>query len=269
MHTSQPTVSEHIQNLESDLSCKLFDRLGRTILPTVEADLLYQRAKPILDDLNQLREDISASRKTVSGKLIIGASTIPGTYLLPRLAASLKQDFPQISFEILIHDSATTVERIANHELFIGVVGAKPQTPKVQSREVGQDELILAAAKSNPIPEKIDIKNLAALPFIMRERGSGTRKSTESLLLEKGFSPKKLNICATLGSSAAVREAIKADLGLSILSKLAVLTELDTGTIKQIHIDNFTMKRSFYLVTPTKRSLPNNYQQLVNRLLPQ
>lgn len=269
LFTSQPTVSEHIQNLESHLNCKLFDRLGRTIMPTAEADLLYLRAKTILADLKQLEEDISASQKLVSGKLVIGASTIPGTYLLPKMAATFKQKYPRISFEIRINDSAKIIELIANHELFLGVVGAELQNAKVKFHPIGHDELILVAAQSYPAQDTISLDQLAELPFIIREKGSGTRKTTESHLNGKSFSPKKLNICATLGSSAAVKEAIKAQLGVSILSNLAVEDELKNKTLKQIHINDLEIKRNFFLVTPVKRTLPNNYKQLVTGLLHQ
>lgn len=267
LYTSQPTVSEHIQNLETHLNCKLFDRLGRTILPTPEAELLFQRARTILDDLQQLEEDITTSQKIVSGKVIIGASTIPGTYLLPRLAAAFKQQFPKISFEIRINDSATTVDLVANHELYLGVVGAKLQNSKVTYQPLSVDELILVAAGSAKVDDTISLEQLATLPFINREIGSGTRKSTEAHLSEHNFTPKKLQICATLGSTAAVKEAIKADMGVSILSKLAVEDELASSSLRQIQIGDFEMQRSFYLVTPLKRTLPNNYQQLIKSLL--
>ena len=151
LYTSQPTVSEHIQNLEARLNCKLFDRLGRSILPTAEAEILYPRAMAILEDLQRLEEEISATRKRVSGELIIGASTIPGVYILPGLAASFKKEFPEISFEIRINDSAKIVEAVASNELLLGVVGAKITTPNFSYQPFAEDELILAAAGSNPV----------------------------------------------------------------------------------------------------------------------
>ncbi|HBG21194.1 MAG TPA: LysR family transcriptional regulator, partial [Desulfobulbaceae bacterium] len=89
------------------------DRLGRKILPTAEADLLFPRAVAILDDLRRLEEDITATGGAVSGELIIGASTIPGAYILPKIAAAFKNEFPAISFEIRINDSARIVEEVA------------------------------------------------------------------------------------------------------------------------------------------------------------
>ncbi len=267
LYTSQPTVSEHIQNLEARLNCKLFDRLGRSILPTAEAEILYPKAMAILEDLQRLEEEISATRNTVSGELLIGASTIPGAYILPGLAASFKKEFPGISFEIRINDSAKIVEAVASNELLLGVVGAKIATPKLQYQPFAEDELILAAANSNPVPSQISMKDLVKLPLIVRERGSGTRKSTESLLAQQHHTLNQLNICATLGSSAAVKEAIKTNLGVSVISRHAIQDELLSDKIKEIHIPGLTMKRTFYVVTPARRTLPNHYQELLKRLL--
>ncbi|MFH0784267.1 MAG: selenium metabolism-associated LysR family transcriptional regulator [Pseudomonadota bacterium] len=267
LYTSQPTVSEHMQNLEARLNCRLFDRLGRSILPTAAAQLLYPRAIAILEDLRRLEDDITSTGNSMSGELIIGASTIPGTYILPAVAASFKNDFPGISFEIRINDSAKIVEAVAENELFIGIVGAKIPAAKLLFRPFTEDELILAAAGSNPLPGEITMADLCKLPFIVRERGSGTRKSIESLLARQHSSLDQLTICATLGSSAAVKEAVKADLGVSVISRSAVRDELQNGTVREITVAGLTMKRNFYIVTSPKRTLPNQYQEFIKRLL--
>ena len=112
------------------------------------------------------------------------------------------------------------------------------------------------------------MKELHSLPFIVRERGSGTRKSIEALLEQQhGTTLDQFNICATLGSSASVKEAIKADLGVSILSRNALRDELANGTIKEIQVTGVAMKRNFYVVTSRKRTLPNHYQMFLEKLL--
>jgi DNA-binding transcriptional LysR family regulator len=267
LYTSQPTVSEHIQNLEARLNCRLFDRLGRSILPTAEAEMLYPRAVAILDDLRRLEEDINTTRQGMSGELVIGASTIPGTYMLPAIAASFKNEFPGISFEIRINDSAKIVEAVANSELLIGVVGAKLPGTGLLFQPFAEDELILVATAASPLPAAITMEELYKLPFIVRERGSGTRKSIETLLSQQQYALDRFNICATLGSSASVKEAIKAGLGVSILSRHAVQDELANGTIKEIRVAGLVMKRNFYVVTPRKRTQPNHYQMFLQRLL--
>jgi len=259
-------VSEHIQNLEARLNCRLFDRLGRSILPTAAAQLLYPRAIAILEDLRRLEADITSTGNAMSGELVIGASTIPGTYILPPVAASFKNEFPGISFEIRINDSAKIAEAVADNELFLGVVGAKITTAKLLYQPLAEDELLLATAGNNPVPSEITMTELCKLPFIVREKGSGTRKSIEALLARQQASLGQLNICATLGSSAAVKEAVKANLGVSVLSRHAVRDELLAGTIREIAVADLTMKRNFYVVTSPKRTLPNHYQAFLKRL---
>ena len=150
--------------------------------------------------------------------------------------------------------------------MLLGVVGAKIASSKVTLQPFTEDTLILAAAQANPVAAEITLEELRHLPFIVRERGSGTRKSTESLLAQQQQSLDKLNICATLGSSAAVKEAIKTNLGISIISRLAIQDELAAGKIKEISIPQLTMKRNFYIATPTRRTLPLAYQELLQRL---
>lgn len=267
LYTSQPTVSEHIQNLEARLNCRLFDRLGRSILPTAEAEALYPRAIAILEDLRRLEEEISLTRSSVSGELLIGASTIPGSYILPVIATAFKHRFPEISFEIRIQDSARIVSEVASNDLHLGVVGAKIAAPKLKYQPLIDDQLILIAAGSHPAPMSVTIDELCRLPFILRERGSGTRKSTEALLAKQQRTLDQLNVCATLGSSAAVKEAVKANLGVSVISRLAVHNELDCGTLREIAIPGLTMKQSFYVVTSQKRTLPKHYQEFLKQLL--
>ena len=99
LFTSQPTVSEHMRNLEEYLGCKLFDRLGRTIMPTPEAELLYPKARAVLDEMAVIEDMMASASQKVSGELLIGASTIPGAYILPEYAANFTKRYPDISFQ--------------------------------------------------------------------------------------------------------------------------------------------------------------------------
>ncbi|WP_457575671.1 selenium metabolism-associated LysR family transcriptional regulator [Desulfomarina sp.] len=267
LFTSQPTISEHIRNLEERLGCRLFDRLGRSILPTAEAEMLYPRALTILEDLTRLEEEIMSVGKTVSGRLLLGASTIPGAYILPRLAAAFKNRYPEISFEIRISDSAAVVQSILDNDLLIGIVGAKLKAKSLQYHVLTEDELVLIAAEKNPVPETISPEELCSHPFIMRERGSGTRRTIESILEQSHLTTGDLNTSATLGSSTAVKEAVKADLGLSFISRYAIRDELKRGCIKTISIPDLNTKRAFYIVLSNKRTLPHHYNIFLQTII--
>lgn len=268
LHTSQPTISEHIRNLEIHLNCRLFDRLGRTIMPTKEAEILYPRALAILEDLSKLEGELAMAGKSVAGELIIGASTIPGAYILPGIASSFKNRYPGISFEIRIEDSARIVESILANELFIGIVGARIPARKVKYEPFVEDELILVAAGDSSVPGKIAPNYLLELPFIFRENGSGTRRNVETFLAQQNIGVDQLNIVAVLGSSTAVKEAVKADLGVSIISRYALQDELISGSVREITIHGMTMSRMLYIATAGKRTLPHHYQVFLNFINP-
>lgn len=236
-------------------------------MPTREAEILYPRALAILEDLQKLEDDLAMAGQTVSGELIIGASTIPGAYILPAIASSFKNRYPGISFEIRIEDSAKVIEAIQSNDIFLGIVGAKIPARKIKYEQFADDELILICSGNNSMPTKIAPEYLLELPFIFREQGSGTRKNIEAFLAEQNIGTDKLNIVALLGSSTAVKEAVKADLGVSIISRYAVQDELITGSVKQIHVHGLTMSRTLYIATASKRTLPHHYQVFLHSVL--
>ena len=265
LHISQPTISEHVKNLEHSLDCKLFDRLGRSIMPTKEGDVLYPKALQLLDDLDLIQEEITAAGTGIKGKLVIGASTIPGTYILPRVAYSFKKQFPDIAFEILMEDSAKINNMILQHELLCGIVGARITSDKLDYFPLIEDEIILVSAPKVHPAKSVSLDKLASMPFLQREIGSGTRQTFENFLAQK-ISTSHFNLVATLGSTSAVKQAVKEGLGVSVISRIAVQEELDSGILHEIPIRNMEMKRNFYLVRQKKRTLPPQYTAFCKHL---
>lgn len=236
-------------------------------MPTPQADILYPKAVAILEELKKMVEDVNSTKEVISGELLIGASTIPGAYILPRMAADFKEKHPGVSFEIRIADSLTTINLVKDHKLLLGVVGAKTATKNVNFQPFIGDELILVASSARELATKIKSDELLKLPFLLREDGSGTRKNIESFLTKMDIRSNQLNISAILGNNTAIKEAIKADLGVSIISKYAVQEELDAGVFQEIAVDGLSLKRKFYIVTAQRRTLPNHYKVFLNTLL--
>jgi len=260
LNISQPTISEHIKNLENSLDCRLFDRMGRTIMPTAEADVLYPKALQLLDDLERIQEEISATGGVIKGRILVGASTIPGAYILPRKAYTFKLQFPETVFEVLIKDSKKITEMVLNHDLLCGIVGARMESEKLNYTPLIEDELVLVADRDMGSKKKlIKAQELLSLPFLIREKGSGTRQTLENYLGKKNISSENLHIVATLGSTSAIKQALKAGLGVSILSRIAVQEELDRGILKEITIQGMKMKRRFFMISLKKRTLPPQY----------
>jgi DNA-binding transcriptional LysR family regulator len=266
LYLTQPTVSDHVKSLEEELNCKLFDRLGRTIIPTKEAEALYSHAMEIIEKASNIKDFIGHLKKEITGELIIGASTIPGTYLMPSIMAKFRKIYPSISFQILISDSRGIVEKILRHELLIGIVGAKLSNSQIAYTPFLEDELIVVSSPVLTKNRQLALKELMKLPMVLREEGSGTRRETEKILEDKGISLEDIKIAGIFGSTDAIKQAVKAGLGVSILSRLSVKDELKHGIFKEIKLSDLQMKRKFYIVTHKKRTLPAAYNLLVEHL---
>ena len=257
---TQPTISDHIQNLEKELKCRLFDRLGRTILPTKEAEVLNLYAAEVLEKAEALKEAIGDIKKELAGKLIIGASNIPGNYLLPPLMASFHKKFPSVSFQISISGSRGIIERVSQSDLLMGMVGAQIRNSQLNYLPLLEDDLITVSSPSLVPAAQMGIEDLLRYPIVLREEGSGTLRETERILEEKGLSFDAFRVAGSFGSIEAVKQAVKAGLGISILSRMSVTEDVQTGALKEVKIKGVQMKRKFFLVTHKKRTLPLTYR---------
>lgn len=266
LHLTQPTVSDHIRTLEAYLDCRLFDRLGKKIIPTGEAELLHNYAVEIIEKADGVRHAIGQFKKEVAGELLIGASSIPGTYLLPAFVASFKEKYPSVSFQILVSDSQAVVEKLLKHELLMGIVGSKLNNALIHYEPFIEDELVAISSPSLITAGRIALKDLLKYPIICREEGSGTRRETERILGAHGFSRDSLQQAAIFGSTDAIKQAVKARLGIAIVSKFSVIDELRYRTLKKVKIVDADMKRSFYIATHRKRSLPQIYPLFLDHL---
>jgi DNA-binding transcriptional LysR family regulator len=252
---TQPTVSEHIRVLEELVGEKLVDRLGREVLPTSVGKILYQYARDIIRLRDEALQAIDRYKGNLSGHLTIGASTIPGTYILPGLIGSFKARCPAIQITLRISDSAEVVERIIDGGLEAGLIGAPWDDRRIVLEEVFSDELVLAVHPEHPWAggRAASLEDLAKEPFILRERGSGTRRVMAQALEAHGFNPARLHVVAEIGSTEAIRQGIKARIGVSILSSHAVAEDIRRGTIAGIEIEGVSITRSFYLVQRKNR----------------
>jgi DNA-binding transcriptional LysR family regulator len=191
------------------------------------------------------------------GEIYVGGSTIPGEYILPNLIRRFREDYPLISIMLTIADSSKIKKDVLEGTLELGVVGAITSDKNLTYHNLWEDELVLAVPALHRWAEKEEVlvQDLIDEPFILRESGSGTLKVMADYL---GLSVSRLTesfqVVARLGSSTAVKEAIKAGLGISILSSRAIGTELKAGLIKALRLKGITMKRHFYLIKDKRRT---------------
>ncbi len=252
---TQPTVSEHIRALEEMLSEKLVDRLGREVLPTPAGKILYRYARSIIQLRDEAIQALDKYKGNLSGHLLLGASTIPGTYLLPELVGSFKTQNPSIQITLKIASSADIVQGILEGNLELGLVGAKWNDRRIVQEEIFSDELLLVVFPEHPWAKarSVDLESIASEPFILREKGSGTRMVMNQAMETNGFDPARLAVVAEMGSTEAVRQGIKARIGISILSSQAVFEDLDRGSLVAVALDGLRLFRPFFLTQRKNR----------------
>lgn len=247
---TQPTVSGHIKALEESLSLVLFDRLGRQIRLTRAGEVLYGYARRLLSTKSAAQQALYELRGGLHGELVIGGSSIPGQYVLPRLLGRFTRQYPAITVRLSITDTMDTLEHIINGDLELGLVGARVPHPQILYHRFINDEMLLAVSPDHPwaVRRIVSPDELTSQPFLQRERGSGSRLVVEQTLKQHGLDPATLHVVAELGSTEAIKQGIKAGLGLSILSRLALADELQAGSLQTVAIEGFTLSRSFYII---------------------
>jgi DNA-binding transcriptional LysR family regulator len=256
IHLSQPTISSHIKDLENHFECQLIDRLGKKAVPTKAGELLYHYARKLIALRDETQAAMAEFHGRIKGRLVIGGSTIPGGYILPKCIGAFTTVYPEVTISLIIGDTDQIIQDVLSGSPEFGIVGAKTSNRNICQEKLIEDEMRLIVTGDHKWADKKHINPdlMFKEPFIVRERGSGTLKSIKLSLKEKGYASENLNIVAEMGSTEAVIQGIKSNVGVSILSTIAVAEELKAGTLKALTIKELNLKRSFYLITHKQRS---------------
>jgi DNA-binding transcriptional LysR family regulator len=253
---TQPTVSERIRTLEDELGVRLLDRLGRGAAVTKAGQLLLVHARRMLAISREARQAMDQFLGRMSGELQVGASTIPGEYVLPALIGRFKEKYPDISITLLIGDSQAVIDWVAEGRAELGVAGARLAHRGVDYKELMPDELVVVVPAAHPWHGRslITLDELRREPLLIRERGSGTRAALEAVLAEAGMDLGSFRIVGEMGSTQAIKQAVKAGVGLSVVSRRAVEDEGKAGLVGCLDVKDLKVTRSFYLATHRERS---------------
>lgn len=220
-HLSQPAVSEHLRGLEAFFDVRLFERAGRGVRPTAAARLIEPFVRQALGLVASAEQAAIELRGLRAGAVAVGASTTPGTYLLPEVLGRFHAAHPRIALTLRIGDTREVEQWIAAGAVELGVIGEAPIRPGLAAEPWVKDELVAIVARRHPLARRRAVRGaaLAAEPYISREEGSSTRAVAERFFAELGLT---LRPAMELGSTEAVREAVAAGLGVSVVSRHAV-----------------------------------------------
>lgn len=259
LHLSQSAVSQQIAALEAELGGTLFDRSRRRVTLSPSGAALLSRVDALLSAFAEARRAVAAARGAVEGELRVAASRTVGAYLLPRLIATLGRRYPTLGLEISIENSEHVVGTLLAGHADIGYVEDNVSRGGIVLQALLEDELQIVAASTHRFADMTEVppQELAAEPLVMREPGSGTRRVAEEHLQAVGLILSALRIAAELSEIEAIKAAVEAGLGVSILSRATLAKELALGTLVARPLAGITIRRSIFAVTiPGTTELP-------------
>ena len=257
VHISQPTISSHIKDLEDHFGCRLIDRLSKNVSPTKAGELLYDYARQLLALKDETETAISEFQGKIKGSLSAGGSTIPGTYMLPKLMGGFLALYPGVNLSLTIGDTLKITTETANGNIEISIVGALSDSKMVSQEKIFNDEMRLIICENHKWAARssVTLDELVKEPFILREDGSGTRKAIEDSLRNVGASCDDLNAVVEMGSTEAVIQGVKNGVGVSIVSPVALSDVLSSKSISVLSIEGVSLSRSFYLTVHGRKTL--------------
>ena len=247
---TQPTISSHIALLEKELNTQLLVRTTKDVHPTEEGKKLYTYAKQILNIQNTIFQEFNVKSEE-SNLLTLGASTIPEQYILPEvLPKYIRKNKSEL--KIIQGDSIQIIGKIINKEIEVGLVGTAIENSSLIFEPFFRDKLVVIT----PVTEKYlkmkeegyNISDLIKEPIIMRKEGSGTRKEIKEFLKSHNFDINDLNIIATLNSIEAIKKSVQNNMGISILSNLALEDFAKDNKVLVFELEDIDMCRNLYIV---------------------
>lgn len=252
---TQPAVSLQVRSLEERLGRTLLDRSGRRVEPTEAGRILYRRARRILQLENQLAEELAAEENgDLHGALAIGASTGPGDHLVPLLLCEFQRDHPGLAVSLSISDTDRVIERVAERELEIGVVGALRRRRSLEFEPLLRDEIVLAVPPDHPFAgEEMPLERLREENYIVMQEGAGVRHVIEEELRRAGFRVRELRSRLELGLQQSVKSAVAAGYGATFISRTAIEGELAAGTLAAARVQGLDPARQIYVVRAAGR----------------
>lgn len=259
LHMSQPAVTMQVQALEEYFGTKLLIRSTKRMELSEAGMTLLPFARRSLELSQETDAAMAAFSNKLQGRLQLGASLTIGEYVLPRLLGPFGREYPDISIMLKVINTTQILEEIASHQLNFGLIEAPVEHPDMVLDAVMEDELKLIVPAGHPLAAREDeicLEDVLTYPFVLREKGSGTRKVMEDVLLERGFDPGSIQTVMELGSTGAVKSAVEEGLGITMLSTSTVKHETALGLVKMIDISDASFKRNFYSIQLRSALLP-------------
>ncbi len=256
LYISQPNISVQIRKLEETIGLKLIEKYGKTIYLTQYGQLVYSYSQRIFALVGEMEDEIDLLKGKMHGKLNIGASNTPGIYIIPYLLGIFKNRYPDVKNNLHIGNTYEIQSMMTVNQVDFAVIGGVLDLPKAFNVEkLADDTMVLVASPDHPLSNLsiISADMLAGQPFITHEPASNLYNAVENIVTKELHIP--MTVSMTLGSVDAIKHAVIANLGISMLPLSAVRQDLHLGLLKTMKVENVKWKYAYNLVYPKDKEL--------------
>ena len=237
LHMTQPAVTFQIRQLEEQFNTRLFDRTHNKVTLTDVGKQVYSYSERILKLYEEMTRNITEMTGDVSGAVTLGASTTIAEYMLPLLIGEFKNKFPEVMINLRESNTEDIVSMVENNDIDLGIVEGSVNNKNLVVEECKMDHLVVIMPNNHMLAseKKLRVEDFVSYPFISREHGSGTQEVITNYV-EKHGNGEDLNICFELSSPEAIKGAVEAGMGLSIVSRATIIKELKLGTLTAVEL---------------------------------
>ena len=262
---SQSATSTSLSEFEKQFDLQLFDRVGKSLRINETGQQLLPRAVELLDRAKEIEALLQGHAGF--GHMKIGATLTVGNYLATILVARFLQEHPESRIQLQVHNTSTIVQQIANHELDLGLIEGDCHHPDIEVQPWIADELVVFSAPDHPLAKlrnvtrKVTIEQLLQEPWILREKGSGTRETFDRAFHNHHA---KLNIRLELEHTEAIKRAVESGLGIGCISRLALKDAFRRGSLVPLATPNLDLGRYFYFLWHKQKYQTTGIREFLN-----
>lgn len=256
IHLSQPSVSIQIKDLEDSLNVRLFDRINRKIALTDAGEIFLEYAEKLLSLIDEIEAVMGDFGTGDVGRLMLGASSTVGIYVLPSYLGEFKELYPNTEISLLIQNRKDALDQCLSGDTDFAFMQNPPNHPDLQAEFFMRDELVIVCSTKHRWARRdhLTMEMLVSEPenIIMREEGSGTRYLIENVNKRFGI---KSKVIMEMSSSEGIKRAVEANLGIAVLSRNIIINEINENkSLVALPIKDLDTSRDFYIVMNKKRN---------------
>jgi len=264
LHMTQPAVTFQIRQLEEQFDTRLFDRAHNRVSLTEAGHVAFEFTETIFEKYSEMENAIREITGNISGSLTLGASTTISEYMLPALLGDFNIQNPEVLLRLRVSNTVGVVSMVENNVIDLGIVEGPVTNKNLKVEVCRKDEMVVVVPKDHELTklDKVSVEELLKYPFICREEGSGTREVIAEHLRSNGIGKHALKTCLELGSPEAIKGAIEAGMGISVLSSVSITKELKLGILKTIPLDP-PLSREFSFVRQRQKFRVRTMEELL------